>query len=128
MKFLSEEWFEKHAAAAKAAMTPGKACTEMTELYLDCPDGTDKWIYYKVDNGLITEIKMGVGKDTMPQATFGGSGKYSSYVLSAKGELDPVKAITQGHFKFDGKLMKALPMLGIYNKVNAAKVFPDNEY
>ncbi|MDO4815798.1 MAG: hypothetical protein Q4A83_04245 [Bacillota bacterium] len=128
MKFLSEEWFEKHQAKIKEELTPGKACTAMTELYLDCPDGTDKWIYYRIENGLLAEIKMGVGKDTLPEATFGGSGKYTSYVMSAKGELDPVKSITQGHFKFDGKLMKALPMLGIYNKVNAAKVFPENEY
>jgi len=127
MKFLSEEWFEKHAAAAKAALTPGKACAELTELYQDCPDGTDKWIYYRIEKGVLVDCKMGIGADTMPEATFGGSGKYSSYVLSAKGELNPIKAVSQGHFKFKG-LMKALPMADLYFKVNAAKVFPDNEY
>ena len=128
MKFLSEEWFAAHEKKIREDLTPGKASTTMTELYLDCPDGTDKWIYYSVEKGLLAEIKMGVGRDTMPAAQFGGIGKYTSYVMSAKGEIDAVKAISQGHFKFEGGLVKALPMLGVYNKINAAKVFPDNEY
>ena len=128
MKFLSEEWLAKHEAKIRESLTPGKACVEMTELYKECPDGTDKWIYYRIDKGLLAEIKMGVGADTLPKAGFAGSGKYSSYVLSAKGEIDAVKAISQGHFKFSGNLLKALPMYPIYAKVNEAKVFPDNEY
>ena len=128
MKFLSEEWFAAHEKKIREVLTPGKACTEMTELYRNCPDGRTVWIYYKIENGLLADIRMGEGEATLPKATFGGSGDYSSYVKSAKGELNAVKAISQGYFKFNGNLLKALPMLDIYNKVNAAKVFPDNEY
>ena len=127
MKFLSEEWLAKHEAKIRETLTPGKACVDMTELYKECPDGSDTWIYYRIEKGLLAEIKMGKGADTMPKATFGGSGKYSSYVMSAKGELDAVKAVSQGHFKFNN-LLKALPMYPLYVKVNEAKVFPENEY
>jgi len=129
MKFLGDEWFEAHRAKLNEVLTPGKASAELVEVYSKCY-GTDKviWVYYLVEKGVLVDLRKGEGLDTVPKAAFRGSGTYADYVASAKGELDPVKALTAGRIKLEGNVMKGLGMVGTYNKMNAAKVLPGTEF
>lgn len=129
MKFISEEWFVEHEKLCRAEFSkPNNSNAELTEVYNNWDGDKTVWFYYKVENGLIAQIKRGEGADNIPPAMFRATGDCSSYVKVVKGELDPKKGIMTGKFKLDGNLMKAMGMLGIYARLTECKKVSGAEF
>ncbi len=121
MKFLSKEWLEGHQALLQAEFSKkSRVKTKLVEIYEDCPDGKTRWIYYSLKDGLLEEFKSDEGND-LPEATFRCYGKYESYVKVLTGEISPKASLMDGTFTLEGNMMKALAMLGVYNRISKCK-------
>ena len=128
MKYVSEEWFEEHKKLLAGMFTkPSNVSAELVEVYKNWDGNKTAWVYYKVEKGLIADIKRGEGEDTIPKAMFRCFGEYENYAKVIRGELDPKMGIMTGKFKLEGNMMKAMGMLGVYAKVTEAKKVPNLE-
>ena len=128
MKFLSAEWMKKHEELLKKEFsTDGRVSAKLIEIYEDCPDGKTRWIYYGLKDGQFEELRYGDGSG-YPEATFVSSGKYVDYVKVEKGEVSAKAALMGGTFTLQGNMLKALSMIGIYNRVMKCKQFEGIEY
>jgi len=131
MKFLSEEWAEKHKALLLADFKEeNRSNVELTEVYENCygEDGKTIWIYYSMKNGLMDKLERGEGEDNIPESTFRCFGDYKDYVRVVKGQLDPKKGLMTGTFTLEGNYLKAISMLGTYMRVTECKKVPDLEF
>jgi len=128
MKYCSEEWFEEHKKLLATMFTkPSNLSAELVEVYEHCEGNKTVWVYYKVDKGLVADIKRGEGEETIPKAMFRCFGEYENYAKVIRGELDPKMGIMTKRFKLEGNMMKAMGMLGVYAKVTEAKKVPGLE-
>lgn len=131
MKFLDQEWFDKHVAALKSEFTETTRSTVgLVEVYENVYGEEDNtvWIHYEQKNGLVETCERGEGEDDIPSANFVVYGDYSDYVKVCKGELDPNKGIVSGKFTLEGNLLKAMGMLGTYNRITKCKKIEGMEY
>ncbi len=131
MKFLDDEWYEKHLELIKQTFTePGKLNTQLVEVYRNVwgEPGHVKWIKYVVEKTLVKEITRGEGEDTVPDAAFRCFGDYKNYVAVCQRRLDPKMGILGGAFKLEGGVMAAMPMLPVYDKLTQCKRMEDLEF
>ncbi len=128
MKFISKEWMDAHEKLLNEEFNKkGRVNVQLVEIYEDCPDGTTRWIYYHLKDGVVEEFKSGEGTE-LPEATFRSYGKYESYVKIQTGEISPKASLMDGTFTLEGNMMKALAMLGVYNRIQKCKTIPGTEY
>ncbi len=131
MKFLDDEWYEKHLEKIKQTFTePGKLNTQLVEVYRNVwgEAGHVKWIKYVVENTQVKEITRGEGEDTVPEAAFRCFGEYKNYVAVCQRRLDPKMGILGGAFKLEGGVMAAMPMLPVYDKLTQCKRMENLEF
>ena len=131
MKFLSQEWFDKHVEALHTTFKDtNRNNTELVEVYENCwgEEGKTIWIYYQMKDGLVGKCERGEGEENLPAATFRCFGEYDDYVLVAQGKLDPKKGLLTGKFTLEGNLVKAISMLGTYMKVTECKRIEGMDY
>lgn len=131
MRFLDEEWNVEHEKRLRETFSaPGRGNTELTEVYRNVwgEAGRTVWVYYKMANAMLAEIRFGQGEENIPAAQFRCFGDYEGYVRVCKGELEPATGILTGVFTLEGGLHRALAMLGTYNKVTECKRIPGMEF
>ena len=131
MKFLSEEWAEKHKEMLETQFSQEtRANVELTEVYENCygEEGKTIWIYYSMKNGRLGSMERGEGEENIPESTFRCFGDYKDYVLVIQGKLDPKKGIMTGKFTLEGNFLKAMSMLGTYMKTSECKKIPNTEF
>lgn len=119
LKYLSPEWRDEAEKRLKAELTPEdlkKATVTTCSTYTDCPDGKQKYLYFKVDNGEFTSIEVGEGDP--PKAEFGITGTYDTYVKIEKGEIKTTTALMTRKVKLVGNMAKAMKLTGNSNKIN----------
>lgn len=129
MKYLDDEWYQAHIdKIQKTFATPGKANTELVEVYNNVwgIQGKTLWIHYVMVDGQLASIERGEGED-YPEGKFRCFGDYSKYVQVYMGKLDPKMGILGGAFKLEGGLLPATAMLPTYMKLTECKRFPGLE-
>ncbi|HPS42600.1 MAG TPA: hypothetical protein PK040_08355, partial [Anaerolineaceae bacterium] len=80
IKYLSPEWTAEAENRLRSQLTPEmmkNLTSSMITLYNNCPDGKDRALYYKLDNGTFTEIS--VREAPFPEAEFVISGDYETF-------------------------------------------------
>lgn len=128
MKFLSDEWMKKYEDLLRKEFSKdGKVNAKLVEIYRNCPDGKTRWISYGLKDGRFEDMRNDVG-DKVPEATFILSGKYEDYVKVEKGEINQKTALMNGTFALIGNMIKAVSMIGIYDRVTKCKRFDGIEY
>lgn len=131
MKFLDQEWFEKHVEALKKEFSePNRSNVTLVEVYENVygEDGKSVWIHYVQENGLLKSCERGEGEDDIPEAQFVVYGDYADYVAVCEGRLEPSKGIVSGKFTLEGNLLKAMGMLGTYNRITECKKLEGTEF
>ena len=127
MKFLTEEWFAEFQPSVLAAFAPGKTPTNVTltlcELYSNVPQigGNGMWLFYRFENGVVTECTRGLDKSTAPDADYVTDAEYDVVVKLLLGEMANAKAVLKGLVKIKGNVTKALKLLGPHDVIDECK-------
>lgn len=127
MKFLTEEWFEEFKPIVldtfAAGKTPSKISTTLCEMYSDVPfaNGEKLWMFFKFDNGVVTECTRGVGLSTVPEAEYTTDATYEVVVKLLKGEMANAKALLKGQVKLKGNVSKALKLISTHDVLDKCK-------
>ena len=88
LKYLSPEWTAEAAKRLREQLTPESMknlTSSMITLYHHCPDGKERALYYKIENGVFTDIS--VREAPMPQAEFVISGDYETFAKISRAEI-----------------------------------------
>lgn len=118
-KYLSPEWTAEAEKRLRSQLTP-EAMKNMTSsmltVYNNCPDGEDRALYYKIDDGVFTEIS--VRQDPLPEAEFTISGDYETFAKISRSELGSRSALMNGKLRLQGNMVKALSLASVVDRFN----------
>ena len=119
IQYLSPEWTAEAESRLRSKLTPElmkNLTSSMVTLYTNCPDGVDKALYYKLDNGVFTEIS--VREAPFPEAEFVISGDYDTFAKISRAELGSRSALMTGKLRLQGNMVKALSLASIVDRFN----------
>ena len=119
LKYLSPEWTAEAAKRLREQLTPEmmkNLTSSMITLYHNCPDGRERALYYKIDNGVFTDIS--VREAPMPQAEFVISGDYDTFAKISRAEIGSRSALMNGKLRLTGNMVKALSLASIVDRFN----------
>lgn len=119
IKYLSPEWTAEAETRLRGQLTPEmmkNLTSSMVTLYNNCPDGVDRALYYKLDNGTFTEIS--VREAPFPEAEFVISGDYDTFARISRAELGSRSALMTGKLRLQGNMVKALSLASIVDRFN----------
>jgi len=122
VKYLSNDWHQLAAEALKDQITPSKMkniSTSMSNIYKNCPDGQDRFLFVSLENGLIADFQVGEGEP--PKAEFRITGDYDVFSRITRAELGAHTALMTGKLKLKGNMVKALKLASLADRIN--KVF-----
>ncbi len=119
LTYLSPEWCEEVKARLAREISPEKMkyiTTSMTNVYRNCPDGRDKYLYFKCEDGVFTDVFVGDGEP--PKAEFVITGDYSTFASISQGKLKSQRALMGGKLKLRGNMVKALKLASLADRLN----------
>ena len=64
VKYLSGEWHALAGEALREQITPDKMkniSTSMSNIYKNCPDGKDRFLFVSLESGLVADFQVGEG-------------------------------------------------------------------
>lgn len=118
-QYMTPAWrdeVEKHLLSELSQDKMKRLSSSMSNIYLNCPDGKDKYLYFKFEEGKLTELLLGEGEP--PKAEFRISGQYETFVKISRAELGSQRALMSGKLKLKGNMVKALKLASIADRVN----------
>ena len=119
IKYLSPEWTAEAETRLRAQLTPEmmkNLTSSMLTIYHNCPDGIDRALYYKLEDGVFNEIS--VREEPFPPAEFTISGDYDTFTKISRAELGSRSALMGGKLKLQGNMVKALSLASIVDRFN----------
>ena len=117
--YLTRQWRDEAEKRLKAKLSPERMnhiTSSMSNIYLDCPDGKDKFLFFRFENGEFAELVLGEGEP--PTAEFRITGKYEVFARISKAELGSQRALMTGKLKLKGNMVKALKLAAIADRLN----------
>ena len=122
VKYLSGEWHDLAEKALREQITPEKMkniSTSMSNIYKNCPDGEERFLFISLENGAIADFRVGEGEP--PRAEFKITGDYEVFSRISQAELGAHTALMTGKLKLKGNMVKALKLASLADRIN--KVF-----
>lgn len=122
VRYLSAEWHALAEQALREQITPDKMkniSTSMSNIYKNCPDGKERFLFVSLEKGLIADFQVGEGKP--PEAEFRITGDYDVFSRITRAELGAHTALMTGKLKLKGNMVKALKLASLADRIN--KVF-----
>lgn len=119
VEYLSEEWRKTAETMLKKALTPDKMnniTSSMSNIYQNCPDGSEKYLLFRFEQGELSELSIGSGEP--PKAEFKISGDYETFAKISRAELGSQKALMTRKLKLKGNMVKALKLAAIADRIN----------
>jgi len=119
IKYLSPEWTAEAESRLRAQLTPEmmkNLTSSMLTIYHNCPDGIDRALYYKLEDGVFNDIS--VREQPFPPAEFIISGDYDTFAKISRAELGSRSALMGGKLKLQGNMVKALSLASIVDRFN----------
>jgi putative sterol carrier protein len=117
--YLSHEWRDEVEKRLNAEITLEKMkglTTSVAYVYVGCPEGRDKFLYFKTDNGTFAEVLVGDGEP--PQAEFRITGPYNLFADLTQGKVSSQRALMSGKLKLKGNMVKALKLASLADRIN----------
>ncbi|MDD5100886.1 MAG: SCP2 sterol-binding domain-containing protein, partial [Syntrophales bacterium] len=109
--YLSPEWaaevqnkLQKDLPAEKMKFIT----TSMSNIYTNCPGGKVKYLFFKVEKGVFTEVR--VGEAEPPAADFRITGDHELFSLISQAKMKSQRALMTGKLKLRGNMVKALKL------------------
>jgi len=122
VKYLSDEWRSEAEKRLLENLSPEKMnhlTSSMSNIYKNCPDGKEHFIFIRFEDGKLAEFLTGTGE--VPAAEFAISGDYAVFASITRAELASHKALMTGKLKLKGNMVKALKLASLADRIN--KVF-----
>lgn len=119
LKYLSPQWRDEAENRLKTQLTPDRmnhVTSSMSNIYKDCPDGRDRYLFFRFENGEFKDVLVGEGKP--PEAEFRITGKYETFARITRAELSAHKALMTGKLKLKGNMIKALKLASLADRLN----------
>lgn len=119
LKYLSPEWTAEAEKRLRSQLTPESMknlTSSMLTVYKNCPDGQERALYYKIENGVFTDIS--VRQEPLPEAEFIISGDYETFAKISRAELGSRSALMSGKLRLTGNMVKALSLASIVDRFN----------
>lgn len=119
LDYLSPEWRDEAEKKLKQELTPEKmnrVTTSMSNIYTDCPDGDDKYMLFRFEEGTLTELTIDNGEP--PKAEFRIVGKHETFAMISRAELGAQKALMTRKLKLRGNMVKALKLAAVADRLN----------
>jgi len=119
IKYLSPEWTAEAEKRLRSQLTPDQMknlTSSMLTVYNNCPDGKDRALYYKLENGVFTDIS--IREVPFPEAEFVISGDYETFAKISRAELGSRSALMGGKLRLQGNMVKALSLASIVDRFN----------
>jgi putative sterol carrier protein len=118
-EYLSPEWAEEATRRLQADLTPEKMkhlTSSMLTIYTNCPDGAERAVYYRLEEGVVWEVSLQEG--TPAQAEFTLRGEYETFAQISRAELKARSALMSGKLILKGNLVKALRLAPVVDRLN----------
>jgi putative sterol carrier protein len=118
-RYLSPQWADEAQKRLRAELSPEQMkflSSSMLTVYQNCPDGKEKALYYRIENGVFEEISLKEGE--MPAAEFIISGDYETFAKISRAELGSRAALMGGKLRLKGNMVKALSLASIVDRLN----------
>ena len=119
VKYLSQQWRDEAERRLKAELPPERmnfVTSSMSNIYQNCPDGKDRYLYFKFVDGKFEEMLIGEGESPKPE--FAVSGDYETFAKITRGELGAQKALMTLKLKLKGNMVKALRLASLADRLN----------
>ncbi|HVN70534.1 MAG TPA: SCP2 sterol-binding domain-containing protein [Desulfomonilia bacterium] len=119
LKYLSQEWAAEALARLKKEIPEEKMnniSTSMTDIYRNCPDGKEHFLYIQADNGVVTRVEVGTGEP--PKAEFTITGDYEVFARISRAEISSQRALMTGKLRVRGNMAKALKLASVADRMN----------
>ncbi len=122
VEYLSAEWRAIAEEALRERLTPDKMkniSTSMSNIYKNCPDGTERFLFVALVDGAVADLQVGEGDP--PKAEFRITGDYEVFSRITRAELGAHTALMTGKLKLKGNMVKALKLASLADRMN--KIF-----
>jgi putative sterol carrier protein len=117
--YLSPAWRDEALKRLQSELTPEKmnnVTTSMSNIYKNCPDGEEHFLFIECKQGKVTSVETGTGE--APPAVFRIIGDYQTFARISRAELGAQKALMTGKLKLKGNLAKALKLAAVSDRLN----------
>ena len=118
-QYLSTEWAQEATRRLQEDLTPEKMkklTSSMTTIYTNCPDGLERTVYYRLEEGVVQEVS--IHKEEAPKAEFAIKGDYETFAQISRAELKARAALMGGKLMLKGNLVKALRLAPVVDRLN----------
>jgi putative sterol carrier protein len=119
VRYLSAEWRDEAERRLKAELSVdrmNRITSSMSNIYQNCPDGGEKYLFFRFEDGALIELSVGTGEP--PHAEFRISGDYETFAKISRAELGSQKALMTGKLKLKGNMVKALKLASVADRLN----------
>ncbi len=117
--YLSSDWAAEALRRLKAELTPEKmnhVSTSMSNIYKNCPDNKEHFLFIQAENGDVTRVEVGEGES--PKAEFTITGDYDVFAKISRAEMSSQRALMTGKLKVRGNMAKALKLAAVADRLN----------
>lgn len=117
--YLSSQWRDEVANRLKSELSPEKMkfiTTSVAYIYTNCPQGPDRYLFFKCDEGEVTEVLVDEGRP--PSAEFTITGDYDLFAKITQGTIKSHRALMGGKLKLKGNMVKALKLASLADRLN----------
>jgi putative sterol carrier protein len=118
--YLSPEWAAEVKKQLQADLPAEKMkfiTTSMSNIYTNCLDGKVRYLFFRCEKGVFTEVRVGDGEP--PAADFRITGDYALFSLISQAKMKSQRALMTGKLKLRGNMVKALKLASLADRMNA---------
>ncbi len=119
MTYLSNEWRDEAEKRIRADLSPermNKITSSMSNIYKNCPDGKERYLFFNFNDGELVDLSVGEGEP--PEAEYRITGDYDTFAQISRAELSSQKALMTGKLKLKGNMVKALKLASVADRLN----------
>jgi len=119
MTYLSNEWRDEAEKRIRAELSPermNKITSSMSNIYKNCPDGKERYLFFNFKDGELVDLRVGEGEP--PKAEYRITGDYDTFAQISRAELSSQKALMTGKLKLKGNMVKALKLASVADRLN----------
>ncbi len=119
MTYLSNEWRDEAEKRIRADLSPermNKITSSMSNIYKNCPDGKERYLFFNFNDGELVDLLVGEGEP--PEAEYRITGDYDTFAQISRAELSSQKALMTGKLKLKGNMVKALKLASVADRLN----------
>ena len=129
VEYLSQPWRDEAEKRLKTELPPERmnyVTSSMSNIYKNCPDGKDRFLFFRFEEGRFAELLVGEG--VPPKAEFAITGDYDVFAQITRGELGAQKALMTLKLKLKGNMVKALKLASLADRLNKVLATIPTEY